>query len=111
MADKYKNVGLDYDLIQTKYPNIAEYEKIALAFLDDPFFKEIKEYLENEDYALAKDATKGLYILAQELYLMPLYMALLDIYEDLEEELYKEVMPHYNEMIKIYDKIRGIFYA
>lgn len=111
MEEKYKSVGLDYDLIISKYPNLQEYEEAASAYLSDPFFKELKTYLENEDYELAKDATKGLYILAQELYMYPLYILLMEIYEDLEEELYKDVMNHYSEMFNVYQRIRGAFYA
>jgi len=111
MKDKYKSVGLDYDLIIEKYPNISEYEEIVNAYLADPFFNELKTYLDDEDYALAKDATKGLYILAQDLQLFPLYLALLEIYEDIEEEIYADVMTHYTEMMNVYKRIRGIFYA
>ena len=67
--------------------------------------------LENEDYAMAKDAVKGLYILASELCLYPLYESLLDIYEDLEYETYDNILNHYDEMMKKYKKIRGIFNA
>ena len=111
MKNKYASVGLNYDLILEKYPNINYYEETVNAYLDDPFFSELKEMLENEDYALAKDATKGLYILASELCLFPLYEALLDIYEDLEFETYDDVLTHYDEMINRYKKIRGIFNA
>ena len=111
MQEKYKSVGLDYNLIIEKYPNIQEYEEIVNAYLSDPFFNELADYIDNEDYELAKDAAKGLYILAQELYLYPLYMALMEVYEDLEEEIYKDVRNHYDEIIKVYKKIRGIFCA
>ena len=109
MKNKYKSVGLDYDLILEKFPNIQEYEMTVNTFLDDSFFKDIGDYLKDEDYALAKDATKGLYILAQELCLYPLYMALLDLYEDMEEEIYKDVYSHYEDMLKVHEKIRGCF--
>ena len=111
MKEKYEKVGLNYDLILEKYPNIAHYEETVNAYLDDPFFSELKDMLENEDYALAKDATKGLYILASELCLFPLYEALLDIYEDLEYETYDNILAHYKEMIKVYKKIRANFCA
>ena len=78
MRDKYKNCGLNYDLIIEKYPNISEYEETVNAYLDDEFFNEMKIMIEQEDYAMAKDACKGLYILANDLYLFPLYEALLD---------------------------------
>ena len=111
MRNKYKSVGLDYDLINSKYPDINEYEKIVNFYLEDEFFEGIGKYLENEDYALAKDATKGLFILAQDLYLYPLYIALVDIYEDLDSELYNDVNNHYKDMKEVYKKIRGIFHV
>ena len=111
MKEKYESVGLNYELILEKFPNINYYEETVNAFFDDPFFKELEDMLDNEDYALAKDATKGLYVLASELCLYPLYESLLEIYEDLEYEEYQNVMSHYKEMITIYKKIRGIFNA
>ena len=51
MRDKYKNCGLNYDLIIEKYPNISEYEETVNAYLDDDYFKQLKEMLINEDYA------------------------------------------------------------
>lgn len=111
MENKYKAVGLDYNIIISKYPNIQEYEEIVNTFLSDPFFKEIGDYLKDEDYALAKDACKGLYVLSQQLCLFPLYMALLEVYEDLEEEIYKDVDGHYQDMLKVYERIKGAFYA
>ena len=101
MKEKYRSVGLDYDLIVSKYPNINEYESIVNAYFE--------EYLDDEDYELAKDAVKGLYILAEELYLFPLYMALLDIYEDIEEEIYNELIKKYDNMYEIYKKMKGVF--
>lgn len=109
MENKYKSIGLNYDIIVNKYPNINEYEEIVNVFLDDEFFEGIGKYLEDEDYALAKDATKGLFILAQDLCLYPLYIALVEIYEDLDSELYNDAMGHYKDMKDVYKKIRGIF--
>ncbi len=109
MKDKYQKVGLNYDLISNKFVDINEYEEIVNTYLSDPFFEEIKSYLEDEDYALAKDAVKGLFILAQELQLFPLYIALLEIYEDIDAEFYQDVMKHYDEMIVVYNRIKGVF--
>ena len=111
MKNKYKSVGLNYDLIIKKFPNINEYEETVNAYLGDEFFKELEIMLENEDYAMAKDALKGLYILASELCLYPLYEKLLEIYEDLEYETYQDVLNHYHDMYDKYLKIRGIFNA
>ena len=111
MKNKYKSVGLNYDLILEKYPNIDEYEEIVNSYLSDEFFVDLKKMLKDEDYALAKDATKGLYILASELCLYPLYEALLDMYEDFEYESFQDLDNHYKEMFEIYKKIRGVFHA
>ena len=111
MKEKYISVGLDYDLILSKYPNIDEYEQIVNAYLDDEFFASIENMLEDEDYALAKDATKGLYVLASDLCLFPLYEVLLEVYEDLEYETYDDVINHFKQVKKVHKKIRGIFNA
>ncbi len=109
MKNSFEKLGLNYDLINEKYPNIDEYKNIVKFYLDDEFFEGIGSYLENEDYALAKDACKGLFILAQDLYLYPLYIALMEVYEDLEEKTYTDVLKHYDEMKLVYDKFRGVF--
>ncbi len=109
MKNSFEKLGLNYDLIKEKYPNIDEYKNIVKFYLDDEFFEGIGAYLENEDYALAKDACKGLFILAQDLYLYPLYIALMEVYEDLEEKTYSDVLKHYDEMKEVYDKFRGVF--
>ena len=111
MKRKYASVGLNYDLIVDRYPDINEYEEIVNAYLADEFFMELEEMLEMEDYAMAKDAVKGLYILASDLFLYPLYETLLEIYEDLEYEMYGDVMSHYKEMAETYRRVRGIFHA
>ncbi len=111
MKNKYKSVGLDYDLILDKFLNINEYEETANAYLDDEFFRELEAMIDEEDYAMAKDAVKGLYILAGELFMFPLYEALLEIYEDLEYETYADLKNHYSRMFGIYSRIREIFNA
>ena len=111
MKEKYQSVGLNYDEIINKYPNLQEYEETVNAYLSDPFFVDLKSYLDDEDYALAKDALKGLYILAQELCLYPLYIAILDVHEDIDEECYQDINNHYQEMMKVFNKIKGIFYV
>jgi hypothetical protein len=111
MKKKYASVGLNYDLICERYPDIAEYEDTVNAFLADEFFRDLEGMLEEEDYAMAKDAVKGLYILASDLFLYPLYETLLEIYEDLEYEMYSDIMSHYRDMKETYSKVRGIFNA
>lgn len=107
MENTLKSLGLDVELIKSKYPNFDEYMNIVKFYLKDEFFEEIGTFLENEDYALAKDACKGLFILAQDLYLYPLYITLMEVYEDLCEEEYKDVIKHYDEMKLVYDRFVG----
>lgn len=109
MENKLKELGLDINLIKTKYPVLDKYKEIVCFYLNDEFFDEIKTYLNNEDYALAKDALKGLFILAQDLYLYPLYISLMEIYEDLCSEYYNEALKHYEEMKLIHDKFKEVF--
>ena len=111
MKNKYVSCGLNYDIIVDKYPDIMEYEEIVNAYLADEFFSQLETMLDEEDYAMAKDATKGLYILASDLCLFPLYEKLLEVYEDLEYEMYGDVMGHYQEMKKSYENIRSMFNA
>jgi hypothetical protein len=111
MKNKYRSCGLNYDLIIERFPDINVYEETVNVYLADEFFKDLKAMLENEDYALAKDAVKGLYVLAGELCLFPLYEKLLEVYEDLEYETYGDVRAHYEDMMLTYEKIRGIFNA
>ena len=111
MKKKYESCGLNYELIADRYPDLNEYEDIVNTYLSDEFFHQLEEMLDQEDYAMAKDALKGLYILASDLCLYPLYEGLLEIYEDLEYEMYTDTMHHYQEMMNTYQKIRGIFHA
>ena len=111
MRAKYKSIGLNMDIIAEAFPDLTEYEEIVNAYLSDENFKELGNYLDDEDYALAKDAVKGLYLLAQDLRLFPLYETLLEIYEDLMYEMYDAVYVHYEEMIEVYDRIRSVFYV
>ena len=83
---------------------------VIKAYLEDEFFFDIREYLKKEDYALAKDATKGLYILAGELALFYLYDKLLDLYEDLEYEEYDHVLEHYEEMFTVFKRLKEAYH-
>lgn len=111
MRNKYNKVGLNYDLIVSHYPDLNNYEETVNCYLSDPFFKEMKEMLMSEDYELAKDAVKGLFILAQQLYIYPLYIALMDVYEDLCEEVYEDVRSHYDQVLAIHKEMEGVFHV
>ena len=89
--------------------NTSADAEVIKFYLNDEHFTEIKVFLENEDYAMAKDATKGLYLLAMELRLFKLYETLLDIYDDLEAEFYKDVIGHYEDMYAEYLRLKGVY--
>ena len=80
-------------------------DRVIKAYLDDEFFMSLQDYLDNEDYALAKDATKGLYVLAQKLELYDLYMALVDLYEDIDGAFYQDIATHYAAVKKIHAQL------
>ena len=111
MREKYDKAGLNYDIILEKFPDMQEYEKTLMFYFDDENFELLGQYIKDEDYAMAKDACKGLYVLASELRVFPLYEALLEVYEDLEFETYSDISEHYKQMHELYDKIRSAFYA
>lgn len=111
MREKYRVIGLDYDLIKSEFPDLNEYENVVNVYFSDPYFMDLEEMLDTQDYEMAKDTVKGLYYLAQDLKLFPLYFALVEIFEDLEDELYSDVMGHYKEMIDVYNRMRGVFCA
>ena len=79
MRQKYASCGLNYDLITERFPDLNEYEEIVNTYLSDEFFHQLENMLEEEDYAMARDAVKGLYILASDLCLYPLYETLLEV--------------------------------
>ena len=108
MKEKYKRCGLNYDLILEKYPNTDEYEHIVNAYLEDDFFSEMKTMIEDEDYEMLKDACKGLYILANDLCVFPLYESLLDLYESVEYDEYDNLMDQYEEVMERRERIRSI---
>ncbi len=96
-----KNELFDIEVIAEK-ETAAE---VVRVFLQDDFFEELIDYIQNEDYALAKDAAKGLYILAQELKLFRLYETLIDIYEDIDGEFYRDLPVHYEIMKKEHERL------
>lgn len=87
----------------------AETIKAIKYYLEDEFFTDLINYLNYEDYAMAKDATKGLYILAQELKLFRIYERLLDIYEDLDAEFYDDLYEHHRLMIEEYNHLKEVY--
>lgn len=109
MKNKYTLCGLNYDLISEAYPDLNEYERILHIYLEDDFFNELKTYIETEDYAMAKDAIKGLYIMASELKLFELYTHLVDLYEDIDIDNYQNLLSDYAELMLVHKKIKAGF--
>ena len=109
MKEKYQSVGLNLDLIEEAFPNLEEYEITLNEYLMDEHFSELGTCLDDEDYEMAKDIVKGLYLLAQDLMVFPLFETLLEIYEDLEYETYDDILSHYTEMMFVHHKILNIF--
>ena len=105
MRNKYVSLGLNYDLIKAEYPDLSEYELILMTYLKDEFFQDLKKYLKDEDQAMAMDALKGLYIMASELKIFDLYMALLDVYELVDEEEYTKAKKAYKVVSDLRDKL------
>ena len=109
MKEKIIKAGLNYEEISAAFPDLKAYEEAVRFYLNDPYFFDLKNFLDDEDYAMAKDAIKGLYLLAQELKIYKLYVALVDLYEDVEEEYYNELMTNYEKMAKIHRQLREAF--
>ena len=109
MKEKYASVGLNFDIISEAFPNIEEYEDAVNFYLSDEHFNDLGVFIDDEDYAIALDTVKGLYLLAQDLRLLPLYEKLLEIFEDLTYETYDEIIEHYTDMMFVHHSISSIF--
>ena len=48
MENTLKSLGLDVDLIKSKYPDFDEYMNIVKFYLKDEFFEEIGTFLETK---------------------------------------------------------------
>ena len=82
-----KNKIVADDIIDTEFekdPN--KYMEAVRFYLDDEFFEEVPLFIKDQDYEMAFDALKGLYILAEQFRLMRLYEYLLEVYESLLDE-------------------------
>lgn len=109
MKEKYASVGLNFDIISEAFPNIEEYEDAVNFYLSDEHFNDLGVFIDDEDYAIALDTVKGLYLLAQDLRLLPLYEKLLEIFEDLTYETYDDILTHYTDMMFVHHNISSIF--
>lgn len=82
---KYKIVA--DDIIDSEFegdPN--KYIEAVKFYLNDEFFSEIQIFIDDQDYEMAFDALKGLFILAEQFRLLRLYEYLVEVYESLLDE-------------------------
>ena len=105
MKNKYERLGLIEEeiakgLLELNLNTMQEYDEAVLFFLNDTHFEEIGDFLDVGDFAMAKDATKGLFYLAGDLMLLPLYEKILEVLADLNDEDYSEVIKHYEAMLE-----------
>ena len=107
--DKYLRNKINPGLVLNEFSSLEAYEEALRFYLQDEFFLQLKEYLDNNDFEMAKDALKGLYILAGDLKLFPLYEALLEIYQDLLEEEYRYLGERYEAMKSIHTSLSEDF--
>lgn len=101
--------GINIEEVKHSFPNLKNYEESLKCYLHDDFFTTLDSFVVSQDYAMAKDATKGLMILAQELKVFKLYQALSEVYEDLLEEEYQEINKHLASVTMLHKELRGIF--
>ena len=73
--------GEDYlpSLLDSLLNQDIPYDEYEIICLDDEFFEEIPLFIKDQDYEMAFDALKGLYILAEQFRLMRLYEYLLEV--------------------------------
>jgi len=109
MREKIVKAGLVYDLIAAEFKDLNIYKEALVFFLNDQHFIELKETLEYGDYEMAEDITKGLFTMAEQLKLFNLSENLIDIYEALLYEDYKEIMELYSVMILQHKKLYEVF--
>jgi len=107
--NKYQSCGLDYELIKDSFVDLEAYEESLNFYLKDEDFFNLRSYLADCDWAMAKDALKGLFVLAQELKVMPLYFELVELYGDLLEEEYQDIESKYQEIIRIHRLLKENF--
>ena len=95
--DKYLRNKINPGLVLNEFSSLEAYEEALRFYLQDEFFLQLKEYLDNNDFEMAKDALKGL------------YEALLEIYQDLLEEEYRYLGERYEAMKSIHTALSEDF--
>lgn len=101
MKTEFEKRAILIDDIIQNYTDLDEYKKVARTYLNDDFFEELPIFIAQNDYEMAKDALKGLYILALELRMIRLYQELLEIYECLIDEEYKNLDDNVKKVMEI----------
>lgn len=109
MKNEFEKNAIYIDDIIHKYENIEAYIEAVRVYLDDEFFDELENYYKNNDFEILKDALKGLYILALEFRIMKLYQAILEVYECVVDEEYKNIEEAIKEVLKCKDYHKEFF--
>lgn len=91
MIEYFAKHNIHLENVEENYGDIDEYILAARIYLQDENFDLLKDMIKDLDFEMAKDAIKGLYILALELRFLDLYQVLVEAYECLYEECYKEL--------------------
>ena len=86
--------------------NVIKYFEAIDFYAGDEQFELIGKYIKELDYALAKDATRSLMYLAEDLGLIPLYLTLQEIDEDLAEKNYNVLEQRYMDMLDSYEEFK-----
>jgi hypothetical protein len=88
--------------------NEVQYLEAVDFFVGDEQFDLIGKYIKENDFALATDATKSLMYLAEDFGLIPLYLALQEIDEDLAAKEYNVLEQRYMELMDLHEEFKKI---
>jgi hypothetical protein len=86
----------------------VQYLEAVDFFVSDEQFELIGEYIKENDFALATDATKSLMYLAEDFGLIPLFLALQEIDEDLTAKEYNVLEQRYNDLMNLHEEFKKI---
>lgn len=109
MRTEFEKNMIYIDDIIHKYRSLDDYVDAVRIYLEDDFFSELEGYYRDNDFEMLKDALKGLYILALEFRIMKLYQALLEVYECVVDEEYKNIQDTIKEVLKYRNEYRELF--
>lgn len=77
-------------------------------YIEDEQFELLGGYIREKDYGLAKDATRSLMYLAKDMGLIPLFLQLEEMDEDITAEDYKLLDKRYETMLEAYVELKSV---